>query len=316
MSWQSVGLGLMQEFHDTLGSSAEDTRMQAMREENESLRSRIAELETSASASRNREEEMECQSAVALSKLEKDLTGTRKQLQEAHNNSKVAELQHKEHLTKLQSEKEEALRSSSELQLQKQALQDKCHDLEVSNTKLRENLRASMEKQVPDASSRFSDLEKQLAEASSRIQAASEQRVKVEESLNQKVDELSRDNSFLAQEKARLEGEVQAKDQLLSDAKKKTDEARKDLRELIDGYDSANHHAFVACVQQLLFLNPGITLNLKGLSANHAMKNGVLIDIPKMQPVNIDDPELPTFNPSDVTPSAAHRVTDSSPRDV
>lgn len=53
---------------------------------------------------------------------------------------------------------------------------------------------------------------------------------------------------------------------------------------------------------QLRVLNPGMELNLKGLSPDSVVADRVLIDIAGKTPLNIEDPNLGVFHPEAPAP--------------
>ena len=65
----------------------------------------------------------------------------------------------------------------------------------------------------------------------------------------------------------------------LYDLSTELEEEKTKLLQDLGNFEDANHLAFVNCIQQLQHLNPGICLNLKGLSPSHIIENNKLIDL-------------------------------------
>jgi hypothetical protein len=62
---------------------------------------------------------------------------------------------------------------------------------------------------------------------------------------------------------------------------------------------NGGYMAFASCLKQVEFLNPRVQLTFKGVHPLHVVEGGQLLDYdndPTTQ-VNLDDPELETFDP-------------------
>ena len=83
MAWQSIGIGMMEEMHH----QAEDLcRLQSIKEEKDSLYSRISDLEKADERQRKRLEEMEDASTAEISRLEAEKAELKKKLEESEGN--------------------------------------------------------------------------------------------------------------------------------------------------------------------------------------------------------------------------------------
>jgi hypothetical protein len=97
----------------------------------------------------------------------------------------------------------------------------------------------------------------------------------------------------LCREKILLVENLKSQSRIAKNAQKEADALRED-------FDGINYDAFCNCLQQVMLLNPGVELNLRGLSVDHVVAEGVLTDICQPsdpRPVDLSNPELKVFDP-------------------
>jgi hypothetical protein len=96
------------------------------------------------------------------------------------------------------------------------------------------------------------------------------------------------------------------------------DEAQKEADSLREDFDGVNYDVFCSCLQQVMLLNPGVQLNLCGLSVDHVVKEGVLTDICQPsdpRPVDLSNSDLKAFDPWAPFVAADSEETESDVRD-
>jgi hypothetical protein len=97
----------------------------------------------------------------------------------------------------------------------------------------------------------------------------------------------------LRREKILLVENLKSQSRIAENAQKEADALRED-------FDGVNYDDFCNCLQQVMLLNPGVQLNLRGLSVDHVVAEGVLTDICQPsdpRPVDLSNPELKAFDP-------------------
>jgi nicotinamidase-related amidase len=110
--------------------------------------------------------------------------------------------------------------------------------------------------------------------------------IKARASLTTEVHQLRRENIFLVEN-------LKTQSRAAKEAKKEADTLRED-------FDTVNYDVFCNCLQQVMLLNPGMQLNLRGLSVDHTMSEGVVTDICQpsdLRPVDLSNPNLKVFDP-------------------
>ena len=168
MAWHSIGIGMMEEMHE----QAEDLcRLQSIKEERDSLYSRISDLEKTEEKQRKKLEEVEHASATEINRLEAEKAELQKKLEEAENNvalfqenAKKAELDHLESLARLRAEKTAAVQECTELRGAKKDSDAKCHSLTLENVKLQQELKEQI-RHARDLAEEVQGMSDQLDEA-------------------------------------------------------------------------------------------------------------------------------------------------------
>jgi hypothetical protein len=138
-------------------------------------------------------------------------------------------------------------------------------------------------------------------DASEREQASL---IKTRATLTTEVNNLRRDKIFLV-EKLKVQS-------------REAKEAKKEVETLRDNFDALNHDAFCNYLQQVMLLNPGVHLNLRGLSVDHTVAEGLLTDICQpndTHPVDLADPHLKAFDPWAPFVAKDSQATESDEKD-
>ena len=168
MAWQSIGIGMMEEMHH----QAEDLcRLQSIKEERDSLYSRITDLERGEEKQRKKLEEVEHASATEINRLEAENAELKRKLEEAEGNvalfqenAKKAELDHLDALASLRAEKIAAVQECTELRNAKKGADAKCHSLTLENVKLQQELKEQI-RHAKDLADEVQGMTDQLDEA-------------------------------------------------------------------------------------------------------------------------------------------------------
>jgi hypothetical protein len=137
-------------------------------------------------------------------------------------------------------------------------------------------------------------------EASDKEQAVL---IKARAALTTEVHQLRRDKILLVN--------LKSQSRIVEAAQKEADSLRED-------FDGVNYDAFCNCLQQVMLLNPGVQLNLRGLSVDHVVAEGVLTDICQPsdpRPVDLSRPDLKVFDPWAPFVAVDSEETESDVRD-
>jgi hypothetical protein len=176
------------------------------------------------------------------------------------------------------------------------------------------DLEKQLEQQQFKSATRESGLQAQVDKLSREVDDAREEIIRkndlwtaAEKKLKSSFDASEREHTELIKARAALTTEVHQLrwEKILLVEKLKSQsrvakEAQKEADSLREEFDGVNYDAFCNCLQQVMLLNPGITLNLRGVSVDHTVMEGVLNDISQPsdpRSVDLSNPNLKAFDP-------------------
>jgi hypothetical protein len=171
-----------------------------------------------------------------------------------------------------------------------------------------------MNQQQLDAATRESELQAQVDKLSRDVDDAWEEAIRqndawkaAERKLRVALETSEKEQAELIKAKASLTTEVhqlrREKIFLVENLKthsRVAEEAKKEVDTLREDFDAVNYDAFCNCLQQVMLLNPGMQLNLRDLSVDHTVSEGVLTNICQPsdpRPVDLSNPDLKLFDP-------------------